>query len=37
MTASNAVEQPVRGGKQAQLQEIEEATIRLCGDSGDGM
>jgi 2-oxoglutarate/2-oxoacid ferredoxin oxidoreductase subunit alpha len=37
MTASNTLDQPVRGGKQAQLQEIEEATIRLCGDSGDGM
>ena len=37
MTASKTVEQPVRGAKQAQLQEIEEATIRLCGDSGDGM
>ena len=37
MTASKTAEQPVRGAKQAQLQEIEEATIRLCGDSGDGM
>src|ERR1700736_3531730 len=37
MTASKTVEQPVRGGRPAQLQEIEEATIRLCGDSGDGM
>ena len=37
MTASKTVEQPIRGAKQAQLQEIEEATIRLCGDSGDGM
>jgi 2-oxoglutarate ferredoxin oxidoreductase subunit alpha len=37
MSASKTVEDPVRGGKQAQLQEIEEATIRLCGDSGDGM
>ncbi len=37
MSASNTVEQPARGGKPAHLQEIEEATIRLCGDSGDGM
>jgi len=37
MSASKTVEQPVRGSKQAQLQELEEATIRLCGDSGDGM
>ncbi|HKI33582.1 MAG TPA: 2-oxoacid:acceptor oxidoreductase subunit alpha [Gemmataceae bacterium] len=37
MSVSKTVEEPVRGGKQAQLQEIEEATIRLCGDSGDGM
>jgi 2-oxoglutarate ferredoxin oxidoreductase subunit alpha len=37
MSASKTVEQPVRGGRPAQLQELEEATIRLCGDSGDGM
>src|SRR5213595_2554938 len=37
MSATKTVEEPVRGGKQAQVQEIEEATIRLCGDSGDGM
>src|SRR5947209_14951529 len=37
MSASNTVEQPVRGAKQGQVQEVEEATIRLCGDSGDGM
>src|SRR5947209_1282687 len=37
MSATKTVEQPVRGAKPAQVQEIEEATIRLCGDSGDGM
>src|SRR5215471_7788157 len=37
MSASKTVEEPVRGGKPVQVQEIEEATIRLCGDSGDGM
>src|SRR6516164_111690 len=36
MTATKT-EQPVRGAKPAQVQEIEEATIRLAGDSGDGM
>jgi 2-oxoglutarate ferredoxin oxidoreductase subunit alpha len=35
MTASNTAA-PKGPGKQA-AQEIEEATIRLCGDSGDGM
>jgi 2-oxoglutarate ferredoxin oxidoreductase subunit alpha len=36
MTALNTVE-PGRGPKQPQIQDIEEATVRLVGDSGDGM
>jgi 2-oxoglutarate ferredoxin oxidoreductase subunit alpha len=37
MTVLNPVEQEARGAKKAQTQELEEATIRLAGDSGDGM
>ncbi len=37
MSASPTVEQPIHESKQGQVQELEEATIRLAGDSGDGM
>lgn len=37
MTVSNLVPEAARGVKPRQVQELEEATIRLAGDSGDGM
>src|SRR5919199_241179 len=37
MTVLNSVEQQADNSNQVQVQEVEEATIRLAGDSGDGM
>jgi 2-oxoglutarate ferredoxin oxidoreductase subunit alpha len=37
MTLSQSPAEPAAQRKQAEVQELEEATIRLAGDSGDGM
>lgn len=37
MTVSGSTLAPASAGRQVRVEEIESATIRLCGDSGDGM
>ena len=37
MTPSSSVAGPASGQRQVKLEELVSATIRLCGDSGDGM
>jgi len=37
MPASNVTATPLPGSRKHEVQELESATIRFCGDSGDGM
>src|SRR5205823_9216556 len=37
MTPSSSVANPASGQRQVKVEELVSATIRLCGDSGDGM
>src|SRR5881227_2798532 len=37
MTVSNPVAQPAPGQRRVEVQELDSAIVRFCGDSGDGM